>query len=107
MSICLANPLYRTRELAARASVPLIPKENLKGIFENCFNSISEQEKDNLCSGKLLQVLYLIKSNSIPMDLNIAKCLNDSLKIFGNTGAIHSHLTLLLYVEVITFMIIR
>lgn len=57
IDVCLGNPSYRVREMAAKASVALIDNEDVTRHFDKCFAKISDPKiSDNECHGTLLQV---------------------------------------------------
>mgnify|MGYP005983598083 FL=1 len=57
INVCIRNPVYRTRDLAARASVSLISEHCLPAQLNKNFDRIAERTiKDTECHGLLLQV---------------------------------------------------
>ncbi|CAH0552961.1 unnamed protein product [Brassicogethes aeneus] len=107
ISTCLANSVYKTRELAARASVGLICKENLIRTIENCLSEIKKAENDNITHGYLLQVFHLIKLDNLPENLPIDICIGKSLIMIENVGTKYSHLSLTLLLEIILKLLKR
>ncbi|XP_066602725.1 tRNA (32-2'-O)-methyltransferase regulator THADA isoform X2 [Prorops nasuta] len=66
VSQCAKCPIYKTRELAARALVPLLTKENTYYIVRELFDLINA--KNNMCDslnaihGYLLQILEIVRN---------------------------------------------
>ncbi|CAI2171104.1 524_t:CDS:10, partial [Funneliformis geosporum] len=59
---CVYSPFYKTREMAARAIVPLIPSN---GLIVTCINLLSEasMSNQNELHGRLVQVQYLMRGH--------------------------------------------
>lgn len=57
LTTCLSNPVFRTRELAARASVSFIKCEHVPSHLDNIFKILEDTNiNDNQAHGILLQV---------------------------------------------------
>ncbi|CAG9766886.1 unnamed protein product [Ceutorhynchus assimilis] len=105
IDVCLSNPVYRTREAAARASVALIDIKCVKDHFDKCFKKISNPEiSDNECHGILLQVFYILNLLQI-QELPLTDYLKLSVHIWENSGRKFSHMTVNLYTELITLFL--
>ncbi|CAG9815559.1 unnamed protein product [Phaedon cochleariae] len=107
LTVCLSNPVYRTRELAARASVPFIETDQICEQLGNIFNKLKEDEvKDNECHGLLLQVLHILKSNNLS-EIPLTRYLQNSVHILHYAGSKYSHMTISLYMETVMFFLMK
>ncbi|CAG8542666.1 17838_t:CDS:10 [Funneliformis caledonium] len=59
---CVYSPFYKTREMAARAIVPLIPSNDLLVTCINLLNEASMSNQNEL-HGRLVQVQYLMRGH--------------------------------------------
>lgn len=57
---CLKNPIYRTRDLAAKASVPLMNTSKILIRLEEIFNKLNSTVHNNETHGLLLQVSTIL-----------------------------------------------
>ncbi|XP_066137388.1 uncharacterized protein THADA isoform X2 [Euwallacea fornicatus] len=105
IDVCLGNPVFRTREAAAKASVALINAKEVKNHVDKCFNKISNPKiSDNGCHGTLLQMYHVLKNVHIK-DLPLATYLKQSSHIWENVQRKFSHMTINLYTELITLFL--
>ncbi|KAJ8917148.1 hypothetical protein NQ315_012640 [Exocentrus adspersus] len=103
----LSNPNFRTRDLAARASVPLIRPDKVRDHLLNCFELLSRPDvNDNQCQGVLLQLRYLLDVNAY-FGLPVTQCLKDTVHILARVGEKYSHMTVSLYMEVILVILAK
>nr|CAI5832494.1 unnamed protein product [Callosobruchus analis] len=88
---CLSNPVYKTRELAARASVSLISRDQISSHLDKLFSRFKEASiKDNECH-EVLQLSHYIQN---------------SIHLLRYVGKKYSHMTVTLYMEVLmTFLV--
>lgn len=63
--------------------------------------------KDSQCHGVLLQVWYLLMTNKFLDELPISDYLRNTLYILKQTGRRFSHLTVSLYMEVVTLLLMK
>ncbi|CAH1983277.1 unnamed protein product [Acanthoscelides obtectus] len=108
LMVCLSNPVYKTRELAARATVSLLNCDQIVEQFDKLFSSLKRPSiKDNECHGILLQVRHLLDCEHIPKTLPLSLYIQHSIHLLPNVGVRHSHLTVTLYMEVLLAFLIR
>ncbi|VEN58737.1 unnamed protein product [Callosobruchus maculatus] len=105
---CLSNPVYKTRELAARASVSLISRDQISSHLDKLFSRFKESSiKDNECHGLLLQVIHLLKSEHLPQVLPLTRYIQNSIHLLRFVGKKYSHMTVTLYMEVLLAFLVK
>nr|CAH7713689.1 unnamed protein product [Callosobruchus chinensis] len=105
---CLSNPVYKTRELAARASVSLINRDQISSHLDKLFSRFKEASiKDNECHGLLLQVNHLLKSEHLPEELPLTSYIQNSIHLLCYVGKRYSHMTVTLYMEVLMAFLVK
>lgn len=105
INVCLTNPVYRTREAAAKASVALIHAKDVREHFDKCFAKLEHAEiSDNECHGILMQLYYILKHVQMK-DLPLSDYLKCSTHIWDNVEKKYSHMTVNLFTELITLFL--
>lgn len=98
---CLADPVYRIRELAAKALVPLIPQNKIIiNIVKLFILLMNVKLRNNELHGLLLQLVYLLKS--VPQnhpELDVARLVEPSFWILVSAGRSVSFSAASVYVE--------
>ncbi|XP_023011741.2 thyroid adenoma-associated protein homolog [Leptinotarsa decemlineata] len=107
LTVCLSNPVYRTRELAARASILLIRNDQMEEHLDHTFERLKEPDiKDNECHGLLLQVYHILKSSNIG-EIHLTRYLANSVHLLQYVGKKFSHMTVSLYMEVVMLFLMK
>ncbi|RZC36295.1 DUF2428 domain containing protein [Asbolus verrucosus] len=107
VNVCIANSSYRTRDLAARASVSLISENLLQEQLSRNFERISYPNiRDTECHGLLLQVRHIFQT-TIFDELPISEYLTKSLYLLTQAGKQFSHLTVSLYMDIIFMLLTK
>ncbi|XP_060526228.1 tRNA (32-2'-O)-methyltransferase regulator THADA isoform X2 [Cylas formicarius] len=103
VNVCLSNPVYRTRDLAAKASLSLVDYVRVLEHFSKCFGRLQEADvTDNECHGILLQVWHILKSQAVSaVDFPLGDYLSRSVHLWDQAGRKFSHMTVNLYTEVV------
>ncbi|XP_076259481.1 thyroid adenoma-associated protein homolog isoform X2 [Rhynchophorus ferrugineus] len=105
INICLSNPVYKTRDAAAKASIAFIDFSNIQEHIEMSFIKISDQGIcDNECHGLLLQLYYIFKHHPIK-NLPLGNYIARSCHLWESAGTKFSHMTVNLYTELMTLML--
>ncbi|KAG5896481.1 hypothetical protein JTB14_005862 [Gonioctena quinquepunctata] len=106
-TVCLSNPYYRTRDLAARASVPLIRTDRISEHLDSIFDKLKQHRvRDNECHGILLQVSHILKSNNLT-EIPLTKYLQNSVHLLECVGKKFSNMTVSLYMEVVMLFLMK
>ncbi|CAG9856965.1 unnamed protein product [Phyllotreta striolata] len=101
LTTCLSNPAFRTRELAARASVSFIRSEQVLGHLDGLFGTLSNEGiNDNQAHGYLLQVMYVLRVNTV-QGLDVTVFIERTIHILKSFNNRFSHMTMTLYMEVL------
>ncbi|XP_050508206.1 thyroid adenoma-associated protein homolog isoform X1 [Diabrotica virgifera virgifera] len=108
LTTCLSNSVYRTRDLAAWATVPFIRSDQISSHLNSIFDRLSQSDvKDNETHGCLLLVLYIIRSNSTVPEIPISDYLEKTVKILQFAGKKFSHMTASLYLQLVMLILTK
>lgn len=109
INICLGNTSYRIRELAAKASVSFISRNDITAEIARLFILLSNPKlHNNLLHGLLLKLLYLLQS--VPDNhpkLDTMRLIKATQWILVCTGSIVSYCAGSLYSEIIVLLLSR
>ncbi|KAK4882973.1 hypothetical protein RN001_006292 [Aquatica leii] len=109
VELCLNNPSFKIRELAAQTIPALSELSKLQGLTVNCILKLSDKSlSNNYCHGLLLQFQYLLRlqRNTLCV-LNIEKIVTNTIWILDATGENIHHITATLYLEIVLYCITR
>ncbi|XP_017786652.1 PREDICTED: thyroid adenoma-associated protein homolog [Nicrophorus vespilloides] len=100
---CLKNKMMKMRELAAQASIAVIPLEEYFEYVKKSLIEIRERIPNNALHGKLLQLNVLVKNLpiNIPTEFDVPALITGSFWIIEESGITIPHLTATLYMELI------
>ncbi|KAK0096584.1 hypothetical protein PV326_005045 [Microctonus aethiopoides] len=97
VSGCAKSRIYTTRELAARAVVPLLTEKTVGPFINGLFESIQTEAKNNIASpwniihGYMLQALEIVKSSLLKscdlFQIRLAQFITESRWIINNLSA--------------------
>jgi hypothetical protein len=104
---CITNSSYRTRDLAARASVSLMSESRLLAQLNENFNRIANANiTDTECQGLLLQVRHIFQT-MIYDQVPITHYLMQSKFLLAQVGQRFSHFTVTLYMDIVYMLLTK
>ncbi|KAF5273033.1 hypothetical protein FQR65_LT04775 [Abscondita terminalis] len=109
VELCLNNPSFKIRELAALTIPALSEPSKLDEIMENCVSQLGNNSiSNNHCHGLLLELQYLLRLQmNTPLTMNIEKIIYDTLWILELCGQKIHHVSATLYLENVFFLMNR
>lgn len=103
----IKNPSYRTRDVAARASISLMSTKSLEQRLTEIFSTIaSDDVTDVECHGLLLQARHIFQTVDFDT-LLLPVYFRETYQILGQAGRRFSHQTVTLYMEIVFMLLAK